>query len=222
MRHLPRPCVHGPTFPAFPTPATTAQSDMPAIKPTDARTDLGADARPDVLVIDGSAASRYRLRHQLRGLDARVQQAASVEHALPGLRDQRPDLIITAPTLPGMNALDLLSLLADDARAPPVAVHLADDNWPLRHMATRLGAVAVLQDQQLAERLPGLLEQVGHRTGAAGVRPAIAGQIPARSSPADAQILATATAASGGHCGRTVIWLAVVCLAFGLVIGLAL
>jgi CheY-like chemotaxis protein len=138
------------------------------------------------------------------------------------LRDQRPDLIITAPTLPGMNALDLLSLLADDARAPPVAVHLADDNWPLRHMATRLGAVAVLQDQQLAERLPGLLEQVGHRTGAARVRPAIAGQIPARSSPADAQILATATAASGGHCGRTVIWLAVVCLAFGLVIGLAL
>ncbi len=130
---------------------------MSAIKPT--------SSKPDILVIDGTAASRYQVRQELRALNARIHQTASVELALRRLQDDPPDLILTAPTLPGMNALDLLALLGDDPQAPAVAIRTNGNDWPLGRTAKRLGAIAVLEPQQLAARLPTLLAERGQRSG---------------------------------------------------------
>lgn len=117
------------------------------------------DPRPDVLLIDASAPARYALRLQLQALSARVRQAHSVEQALPAVYTQRPDLIITAAVLPGMNALELLELLhaTPGDGPPPVLIHHHESHWPLARAAAEHGAFAVAADAELPQRLPELL-----------------------------------------------------------------
>ncbi|MCG6940666.1 MAG: response regulator [Thiohalocapsa sp.] len=124
----------------------------------------------DILLIDASAAARYALRLKLKALGAEVRQASSVEQALPALRARRPDLIITAPVLPGMNALELLELLrpAAGGDAPPLVIHRWDADWPLAGAAEARGAVTVSTDAELLRLLPTLLRRgSGNRTSAA-------------------------------------------------------
>jgi CheY-like chemotaxis protein len=113
-----------------------------------------------VLVVDASAPARYALRLQLRALGASVRQARSVEQALPILDEQRPDLIITAPVLPGMNALELAALLRVRCgdHAPPMVIHCATSRWPLADATEVHGATAVLDSTELQQRLPVLLQ----------------------------------------------------------------
>ena len=114
----------------------------------------------DVLLIDASKPSRYALRLQLQALGARVRQAQSIEEALPQL-EQRPDLIVTASALPGMNAIELLELLsAQRHSAPPVVIHTPDGHWPLAASALRQGARAVLATDELRRALPSLLRNL--------------------------------------------------------------
>jgi CheY-like chemotaxis protein len=115
--------------------------------------------RPAVLVIDASAPARYGLRLELRALGAAVRQVGSLEQALPTLDEQHPDLIITAPVLPGMNALELLALLRkrSSSPAPLLVIHCASSPWPLADVAEAYGATAVLDTAELRRRLPALL-----------------------------------------------------------------
>lgn len=115
--------------------------------------------QPDVLLIDACPATRYALRLELLSQGASVRQAQSVEEALPALRQRRPDLIISAPVLPGLNALDLLELLrnADERDTPPVIIHPAGD-WPLAAAATSRGALAVVDTPALRA---GLADWIG-------------------------------------------------------------
>jgi CheY-like chemotaxis protein len=123
---------------------------------------------PDVLLIDASASSRYALRHLLQTQGARVRQVDSVERALPELRRQPPDAIVTARTLPGMNALELLALLRTTMEnPPPVLIHTGDAPWPLAQTAVQQGAAAVLPSATLTTRLPALLRTLGERRLAA-------------------------------------------------------
>lgn len=134
----------------------------------------------DVLLIDACDAARYRLRLALKSLGAEVRQARSVEAALPALRARQPDLIITAPTLPGMNALDLLALLRTDIvkTPPPLVIHCPDGDWPLAEAATAQGALAVVCGDALGTHLSGWLQQ------AASARPPTSDAGPLKPRPA--------------------------------------
>lgn len=114
---------------------------------------------PDILLIDACAPARYALRLKLKHLGAEVRQAGSAEQALPALRARRPDLIIAAPVLPGMNALELLELLQPESGAdtPPLVIHGRGADWPLARAAVARGARAVGTDAELLQRLPELL-----------------------------------------------------------------
>jgi CheY-like chemotaxis protein len=121
--------------------------------------------KPKALLIDASAAARYALRLRLQALGAEVRQARSVEQALPILDSERPDLIITAPVPPGMNALELLWLLRTSAGdvAPPVVIRCGDAHWPLVQAAVDQGATAVATDAELPSLLPALLRPPARR-----------------------------------------------------------
>jgi CheY-like chemotaxis protein len=136
-------------------------------------------SRPDVLLIDACDAARYRLRLTLKSLGAEVRQARSVEAALPTLRARQPDLIITAPTLPGMNALDLLVLLRTGTvkTPPPLVIHCPDGDWPLAEAATAQGALAVVCGDALGAHLSGWLQQ------AASARPPSSDAGPLKAQP---------------------------------------
>lgn len=174
------------------TLAETAQGGPPAI----------GQGRPAVLVIDASAPARYALRLQLRALGAAVRQVGSVEQALAILDEARPDLIITAPVLPGMNALELLASLRARCgdRAPPLVIHCAGAAWPLADAAEADGATTVLGTAELRQRLPALLHEAGRRHSAGG--PSVT-----RASGAEAlahrQSNARVAAASDAHRGHT-------------------
>lgn len=116
-------------------------------------------SRPNVLLIDACDAGRYAVRLQLKSLGAEVRQAQSVEQGLELVRERRPDLIVCAPSLPGMNALDLLELqrMRFGADAAPVVIHCQDDTWPLADAAVHRGAVAVAGSAALREGLPAWL-----------------------------------------------------------------
>jgi CheY-like chemotaxis protein len=154
-----------------------------------------------VLVIDASAPARYALRLQLRALGAAVRQVGSVEQALAMLDEVRPDLFITAPVLPGMNALELLASLrvrcGDDA--PPLVIHCAGAAWPLADTAEADGAATVLGTAELPQRLPGLLRDAGrrHSAGGASVTPAV--RTEALAHRQDAAHVAAASDAQRGH-----------------------
>ncbi len=126
---------------------------------------------PMVLLIETCDAQRYATRLALKSLGAEVRQAQSVEQALALVRERRPDLIICAPSLAGMNALDLLELLRmrSGTDAPPVVVHCHDDTWPLAAAALHRGALAVVGPAALRAGLAGWLH-----AASAPARPAIA------------------------------------------------
>ena len=115
--------------------------------------------RTDILLIDACAPARYALRLKLKALGAEVWQAGSAEQAIPALRARRPDLIIAAPVLPGMNALELLELLQSEGSAdrPPLVIHGRAADWPLAGAAVARGARIVGTDAELLQRLPELL-----------------------------------------------------------------
>ncbi len=152
---------------------------------------------PDVLLIEASDAARYALRLELQSLGAAVRQAQSVEQALPALRARRPDLIISAPTLPGMNALDLLELLrgSDGGKAPPVIIHSPAADWPLAGPAIARGALAVVDTQALRSGLPGWLGDAAALSPAA-LSPAAESPPAACDAPSSANTSGVSTAAA--------------------------
>ncbi|WP_462329117.1 response regulator [Thiohalocapsa halophila] len=140
---------------------------------------------PMVLLIEACDARRYAVRLELKPLGAEVRQAHSVEQALALVDERPPELIICAPSLPGMNALDLLELLRlrYGAGAAPVVIHCHDETWPLAGAALQRGALAVVGSTALAQGLPTWL-----RAGSAPAQSAVAatmGTRARRSQPPD-------------------------------------
>ena len=87
------------------TPVATAESTLPVNPAIASRT---------ILVVEDEAAVRSTVRRQLETLGHKVLVADSAEDALPILRDDRPDVLLTDVVLgTGQNGLDL----ADAARA---------------------------------------------------------------------------------------------------------
>jgi CheY-like chemotaxis protein len=169
----------------------TAHRNTPAI----------GQRRPAVLVIDASAPARYALRLQLRALGVAVRQVGSVEQALAILDEARPDLIITAAVLPGMNALELLASLRARCgdRAPPLVIYCAGATWPLAHAAEAAGAATVVSATELRRRLPGLLHDAARRHRAAGASVTRDSRAAALAHRQDTALVAAAPDARRGH-----------------------
>jgi CheY-like chemotaxis protein len=128
---------------------------------------------PNVLLIDACDARRYAVRLELKSLGTEVRQAQSVEQAQALVRERRPDLIVCAPLLPGMNAFDLLELLRMrfGADAAPIVIHCQEDTWPLANAALQRGALAVTDAGALREGLAAWL-RAGSAKAPSAVAPA--------------------------------------------------
>ncbi|WP_058554714.1 response regulator [Thiohalocapsa sp. ML1] len=185
-------------------------------------------SEPDVLLIDASKPSRYALRLQLLALGAQVRQAQSLEEALPQLAQRPADLIVTASALPGMNALELLELMAarDGEPPTPVLIHCPDGHWPLAATALRHGALAVLGTDELTRKLPGLLRDAGAMGERRATTPAEADAVappialkPAPAATTQAPTTLAAPLASLSNCWLVAIPAAVLGLLLGLWMG---
>ncbi|MEX0320217.1 MAG: diguanylate cyclase [Ruegeria sp.] len=101
-----------------------------------------------ILVLDGVSTNRIMLKVQLTSAWYRVAQGDRVDGLLPLLRRVRPDLVLTAMTLPDGGALDVRALMQTDetlADIPVVAVAPQNDR------AARLRALAAGLDEVLVQ-----------------------------------------------------------------------
>lgn len=99
-----------------------------------------------VLILDGIATNRIMLKVQLSASYYHVVQADRMAHVIANARQYRPDLIVTAMTLPDGDALALRDLLAreDDLSDIPVLAITAENDAAARLTALRGGLDDVL------------------------------------------------------------------------------
>ena len=114
-----------------------------------------------ILIIDGVATNRIMLKVQLSAAYYHVVQAERLDGLAALVRRTRPDLIVTAMTLPDGNALAVRAILrGEDALAgiPVIAV------TPQNDRAARLGALAGGIDDVLSQPLDDLILQARIRS----------------------------------------------------------
>ncbi|CUH87981.1 Stalked cell differentiation-controlling protein [Phaeobacter sp. CECT 5382] len=88
-----------------------------------------------ILVIDGVSTNRILLKVQLAGAYYAVEQAGSVAEAMTAARASRPDLVLTAMSLPDGTAADVKEALNSDemlAEIPVIAI--SHSNAPERRL----------------------------------------------------------------------------------------
>ena len=79
-------------------------------------------ATPKVLLIDDDPTTRNLISHFLRKEDFIVEKAAGGSDGLARARSGRPDLLIVDAAVPGVNGLELLSLLKKDPETAGIPV----------------------------------------------------------------------------------------------------
>ncbi len=114
-----------------------------------------------ILIIDGVATNRIMLKVQLSASYYRVVQTDCVADLLSVARRCRPDLVLTAMTLPDGSAVDVQSILASDDRlasVPVIAISVQNDN------AGRMKALAAGIDDVLNQPLDDVILQARIRS----------------------------------------------------------
>lgn len=97
-----------------------------------------------LLVVDGSATHLFSMGMLLRRLEYAVRTAMGAEAALQTMTDALPSLVITDTALPGMNGIDLLKRMKQDARlkAVPVIVHTSESDPVVQETCMAAGCAA--------------------------------------------------------------------------------
>ncbi len=114
-----------------------------------------------ILILDGVSTNRIMLKVQLSSAWYHVVQADGLAGLANLVRRTRPDLIVTAMTLPDGDALNLRAMLASDeslSAVPIIAITPQNDN------AARLRALAAGIDDVLAQPLDDVLLQARIRS----------------------------------------------------------
>ncbi|MFQ5828174.1 MAG: response regulator [Candidatus Methylomirabilia bacterium] len=99
------------------------------------------DSIRSVLIIEDSPVYLRILSRHLESLGCRVVESAGVESALCLLVHERPDLILTDLLMPGLDGLDLVTILQGraDWRGIPVVVHSKANTQDLVQVMMRFG-----------------------------------------------------------------------------------
>ena len=121
----------------------------------------GKDVQGTILILDGVATNRIMLKVQLSAAYYHVVQADGLAglHAL--VHRTRPDLIVTAMTLPDGDAMALRALLAADAQLATIPVIAIT---PQNDRAARLNALAAGIDDVLSQPLDDVILQARIRS----------------------------------------------------------
>jgi DNA-binding NtrC family response regulator len=93
-----------------------------------------------LLIVDDDARVRTSLARALGLHDMRVATAASAEEALSVVASAAPDVILSDVRMPGMDGMELLTLLRERAPTIDVILMTAFDDLPLVATAMREGA----------------------------------------------------------------------------------
>lgn len=105
-----------------------------------------------ILVADDSQFMVETIRRLLRkvGHDARIVAYSGTE-ALVKWRLERPDLTLLDVHMPGLDGIEVLTQILEEAPGAKVVLVTADLHASLRDEATRRGAHAVIAKNKLAE-----------------------------------------------------------------------
>jgi DNA-binding NarL/FixJ family response regulator len=115
-----------------------------------------------VLVVDDSRALRARLRRLLtgyRGIDI-VGEAADGATALAEIERLRPDAVLLDLHMPDTDGFAVLRELKARGRHTRVIVLTSDATAAVRERCRVLGAHAVIDKQDAADRVPSALQQL--------------------------------------------------------------
>ena len=149
------------------------------------------------LIIDDEAAAREELRALLRaelGMSC-VETARSSAEALRQLRQRRFDLVFTEIQLPGLNGIELASVLRQFAEPPAIVFVTAHDEYALQ--AFEVGACDYLLKPASRPRLAIAVSRAIERAPARAAADRDAGHPVAGYQPDDPA--ATITVESGGR-----------------------
>ena len=129
----------------------------------------GLRVQGTILIIDGVATNRIMLKVQLSAAYYRVVQAEGTEGIVKTALRCRPDLILTAMSLPDGSAADVKALLAEDdqlADIPVIAIDQeADSDRRLSALRAGIDDVLIqpLDDTMLQARIRSLLRASNHK-----------------------------------------------------------
>jgi CheY-like chemotaxis protein len=115
-----------------------------------------------VLVVDDSKAARLVLRKMLQSINLAVDLAASGEEALKYLSANRPDAIFMDHTMPGMDGLQVIRLIKNDAETAkiPVAMYTSKEEQGYVDQVKASGAVGILPKPASADALSYIIDQL--------------------------------------------------------------
>jgi len=115
-----------------------------------------------ILVVDDCEDQRELLRHTLERGGHRVAVAASGEDAIARLREERPSLVISDVSMPGMSGFELCQAVKKQARDVPVLLVTA--LWDVKYLLNGLTAgadsylIKPLNRQMLIDRTESILQ----------------------------------------------------------------
>jgi CheY-like chemotaxis protein len=125
-----------------------------------------------ILIVDNSASMLFYLAMLLKRLEYKVLTARNAEDALRMVEAAAPSLVLTELSLPGMNGLELLKHLKNQAsfRAIPVVI-LASDNEPgMKDACAGLGCASFLAKPVEPEELYRAIQSVSEAVPRSHIR----------------------------------------------------
>jgi CheY-like chemotaxis protein len=114
-----------------------------------------------ILVVDHQFQSRWDIAGWLSAFfkGVAVESAASVSEALEAIDERRPDLVLAAHPLPGVDGIALARHVKAQ-RNPPAVVVMTDHSDPdFEAQCTAAGADYCLEKRHLQARLLGFLQE---------------------------------------------------------------
>lgn len=116
---------------------------------------------PTVLVVDDAPVDRCLVEGVLkRNSSLQVRSVADVLSALRSIEATPPDIVVSDLQMPGMNGLDLVTILRERYPGLPVVLTTAHGSEELAVRAIDEGAASYVPKTQLAERLPSTIDHI--------------------------------------------------------------
>jgi CheY-like chemotaxis protein len=114
-----------------------------------------------ILVVDDQFQSRWDIAGWLSAFfhGVAVESAASVAEALAAIEARRPDLVLAAHPMPGVDGIALARHVKAQSNPPAVVVMTKQSDPEFEAACTAAGADYCLEKRQLQARLLGFLQR---------------------------------------------------------------
>jgi FixJ family two-component response regulator len=143
----------------------------PMRQPVSARSHVGAEERPLVLIVDDDRSIREALQELLLSVGTESACFGSTRELLDGKLPDRPGCLILDVRMPGSSGLDLQNHLAMNGDAKPIIFLTGHGDIPMSVQAMKAGAVDFLtkpfRDQTLLDAVTVAIQKDAAQTAAA-------------------------------------------------------